>query len=136
MVVNEWVYVMIIVAVFIAWIIMSLYYHEIRCSFRKPNILHIDDELEASSPAVLPFPDGYTNPVRVARQRQAEPKVCRFAEGGPEEGTSFAFVDPDDAERWIVGYCEWDGYTTNDGRKYRTDTAELSYWVPLPQIPV
>lgn len=104
---------------------------------RRPNIVRIVDELEADGPDVVPFPDKFAKAMSQVRE-SVERRPVLFSERMPPDGSTFVFVDPDDTDRWIVGYM--------DGQFVRTDsekgplfwqyyTHELSYWYALPAIP-
>jgi hypothetical protein len=59
--------------------------------------------------------------------------VYKFSEHDPHDGQSFAFVCPEQGDRWEVGWRDWYKIRVEGGPSY--DPSELTYWTPLPKIP-
>jgi hypothetical protein len=47
----------------------------------------------------------------------------------------FAFVDPEDPDRWIVGWKDSYHIREEGGSSYRHNDPRLTWWYPLPNIP-
>lgn len=106
-------------------------------SMRLPNIVRIVDELEADVPDVVPFPDRFAEAMSHVREA-VERRPVRFSERTPPDGSTFVFVDPEDPDRWLVGYMDGQFVRTDSEKwplQWQYYTHELSYWYALPAIP-
>jgi hypothetical protein len=68
-------------------------------------------------------------------KEQPDPVVAvRFTERLPESRW-FVFVDPEDPDRWVIGWKDWYHIREEGGSNYRHDDPRLTWWYPLPDVP-
>jgi hypothetical protein len=60
-------------------------------------------------------------------------KINNFTKQVPTQGEWFAFICPEEIDRWAIGWMDWyDIRIEGGGGNYKKE--ELSYWIPLPHI--
>jgi hypothetical protein len=60
--------------------------------------------------------------------------MTRFSDRLPE-CRWFAFIDPEDTSRWIIGWKDWYRIREEGGASYRHNDPRLTWWYPLPDVP-
>lgn len=61
--------------------------------------------------------------------------MSRFADRMPADHHWFAFVDPEEPSRWIVGWMDSYHVREEGGSSYRHNDTRLTWWYPLPDVP-
>jgi len=62
------------------------------------------------------------------------PAARRFSKQMPTECPWFAFVDPEEPDRWIVGWMDTNHIREEGGSSYRHNDPLLTWWIPLPLV--
>ena len=59
--------------------------------------------------------------------------VYNFSEIEPEYNSFFAYVNPEENDRWAIGWNDG-GYIREEGTGYKFNPEQLTIWHPLPGI--
>lgn len=66
----------------------------------------------------------------------SQPNVFHFSEKMPPEQGWFAFVDPEDHSRWLIGWRDWYHIREEGGSSYYHTDERLTWWYSLPKLPM